>query len=300
MTAPRAATPVATSILTREFVAMGTDWYVEASGVTESVLERIADLVERDEQRFSRFRASSALSRLNAERVSNDAELARCLRAAEVFRRDTAGAFDAGIGAAMVAAGYERDFAELSQWCASTRSRAQPSERLRIWCDGRRVGLHGQGQIDLGGVAKGWTVDRAGRCLESAGAMNWLIDAGGDIAVGGAVALERPIAVGLTGLTLGLSRGAVATSSTLKRAWNTTDGRKHHIIDPRRGVPTSQAFVQATVRAPGASTADALATAMLVDPAATTAALPKHRAEAILVGRGGEVFMSPGMAAHLR
>jgi thiamine biosynthesis lipoprotein len=298
--APATARDTGVDVVTHEFAAMGTEWYVEASGVPGAAVERIAGLVEREEERFSRFRASSALSRLNDERLSEDAELVRCIEAAEVFRGATAGAFDAGVGDAVIAAGYSRDFDELTSPTLTDEGSSPSSPRLCMESDGRRIALIGEGRIDLGGIAKGWTVDLAARQLQSDRPRTWLIDAGGDIAVGGTEPTERLIAVGLTGLTVGLSEGAIATSSTMKRAWNTTSGRKHHIIDPRRGVPTQNGFVHATVRAPIASTADALATAMLTDPVATTRALSKYRAEAILVGHDGGVYMSPGMKEHLR
>lgn len=302
MTTAIAPTETYSETLSIEFRAMGTDWYVEAVGVSDEKLAYMPVLVEREEQRYSRFRDDSLLSQLNRERSVSDGMLALLAAEAQAIQRATGGAFNAAVGDAVIAAGYRCDFAELSQAVTeAAEATEEPSApELRIAVSGSQVRLEGDGQLDLGGIAKGWTADLVARFLRGVGAKRWLVDAGGDIAMGGPEAEERLIAVALTGLTIGVREGAVATSSTLKRAWDTPRGRKHHIIDAARGVPTEHEYVLATVLAPCAATADALATAMLAEPELGDRALAEHEAQAILVTGEGDAFMSPGMSGYLR
>jgi len=282
-----------------EFRAMGTDWYVEAIGVSAEQLAQASVLVEREEQRCSRFRDDSALSLLNRERSATDGGLALLVAQALALREATEGAFDPAVGDAVIAAGYRCDFDELIRTTVNAVD-AGGRAQLEVVVEGQEVRLEGSGRLDLGGIAKGWTADLVGRYLSGVTASRWLVDAGGDIVVGGAEPEEQLIGVELTGLTIGLSAGAVATSSTHQRAWETPQGPKHHIIDPTRGAPTDHEYVLATVLANCAATADALATALLADPERATEMLARHQAEAILVTRSGDTFMSPAMAQQLR
>ena len=278
---------------------MGTDWYVEALGVSDEQLAQVSVVVEREEQRCSRFREDSMLSVLNRERVVTDGRLALLAANAMAIREATWGAFDPAVGDAVIAAGYSCDFDELRGLAVEIPE--PPCEAdLQLLIDGQVVRLDGVGQLDLGGIAKGWTADLVTRYLRGLGAQRWLVDAGGDIVVGGKELEERLIGVELTGLTIGISEGAVATSSTQERAWDTPLGPKHHIIDPTRSEPTDHEYVLATVVASCAATADALATAMLANPELGDRALTGHEAQAILVTRSGDAFMSPGMAGYLR
>lgn len=295
---------------TLEFRAMGTTWRVAADGVDAETLATVPALVEIEEQRFSRFRADSTLSRLNDERRTSDRTLAALIRQALRISAATAGAFDPTTGAAVIAAGYDRTFDALSTVLGASADQAvtpAATQRPNIEFDGDCVRLLGEGAVDLGGIAKGSTADRVGELLTDVGCSRWLVDAGGDILIGGRPGwrTDEPIAVELTGLTVGLVAGAVATSSTLRRAWDTPLGRMHHIISPRDARPTCGSYVLATVVAPTAAIADALATALLVDPPATVAALSAfgiHEvpAEALLIDQQGNASMTPGMEQVLR
>jgi len=270
MTTALASAEKRTETLSIDFRAMGTDWCVEAVGVSEEKLAYMPVLVEREEQRYSRFRDDSVLSQLNRDRSASDGNLALLVSEAQAIERATTGAFSTTVGDAVIAAGYSCDFDRLA-------TEATAAE-----------------------LAPPITADLVARFLRGVGATQWLVDAGGDIAMGGDEAEERLIAVEMTGLTIGLTEGAVATSSTLKRSWDTPLGRKHHIIDPGRGVPTEHEYVMATVLAGSAATADALATAMLAEPELGDRALAAHDAQAILLTRRGDAFMSPEMSGYLR
>lgn len=249
------------------FRAMNTEWYLATMGGSRDALlaaERIAHDAER---RLSRFRAGSAFSRLNDGRALRDRELAAVLRLALRFRRSTRGAFDPAVGGALIAAGYDRSFEQIDRGGTDTATAvaavaaAPDPRRPEILVDGDRVRLIGEGRIDLGGIVKGWAVDRVARRLAGDGASAVLADGGGDLrALGTLPACGAaddtpgwPVAVG-DGLTLRLAGGAVATSSGSRRRWRTASGEAHHIVSPEGGWSAPVRVRTATVVADDATT----------------------------------------------
>jgi thiamine biosynthesis lipoprotein len=107
--------------------------------------------------------------------------------------------------------------------------------------------------LDLGGIAKGWTADRAAEHVRRLAP--WaIVDAGGDLravgdlpADGLQIGLEHPFDPQVEALRLALTEGALATSSTVRRSWGPN---LHHLIDPRTGRPAATDVVQATTWAP--------------------------------------------------
>lgn len=277
-----------------EFRAMNTDWWVCADGVTD--LASSEELVRHIEERLSRFRPESALSRLNREREVDDATVAAVMRRALVMREVTGGAFDPAVGGAVIAAGYSRSFEELEHTAPSAV--ASPG-RPRVLVDGSHVRLEGPGSVDLGGIAKGWTVDQVARHLEGLGARSYVVDGGGDIRVRGTDAERRPWPLGVADShAVRLDHGAVCTSSRRKRRWTTAAGWAHHIIDPTTDEPAAGDIHEAVVIAADATTADALATTLIADPSRGLAAVTRVGASA-MVCRDDGWSMTPSMERYL-
>lgn len=117
--------------------------------------------------------------------------------------------------------------------------------------------------IDLGGIAKGWTVQGIANILNINGVPYGSLNAGGDLIVwnenGGepwTVEIEDPrihldthrsSSMSSTLLTFPIHHGAVATSGTAKRRWVHQDTIKHHLIDPRTRMPSNSDVLQATI-----------------------------------------------------
>jgi FAD:protein FMN transferase len=138
----------------REFSAMGTSWWISAD---VPALEEAEAEVWSVERTLSRFLPESALSRLNARRAAIDPVLAEVTRVALNLSEITRGAFDPTLGARLAELGYDRPFDEIGR---PARARPFDGARPRVSVRGDRVRLEGSGALDLGGVAKGWTVDR--------------------------------------------------------------------------------------------------------------------------------------------
>jgi len=125
--------------------------------------------------------------------------------------------------------------------------------------------------VDLGGIAKGYAIDLAAQAMAEAGARSALVDIGGDMRMVGdagdgrrwTIKVRDPREGDHPPMLLSLADVAVATSGDYARYFVVGDERFSHIIDPRTGWPVRD-VPSATVVAPDATTADALATAASV------------------------------------
>lgn len=276
------------------FRSMGTD--VELLGPAHAAFAGAAAIVreifESDDRRYSRFRAESELSRVNAGAgywMSVSPPFAELLAFAIEAARGTEGRFDPTVLDAVIAAGYDRDFDELLAGARAALRPPRPCGRFdEIELEGHRVRLPAGVGLDLGGVAKGWCVDRAAGAAVDAGLPWALVNAGGDLRIAGEVPQAIPVAIeDPEGATLEAGRvqlhaGALATSSTTRRAWG--DGL-HHLIDPATGAPASGDVLQATVWAPTCAEAEVAAKdALLRGPCSL------ERRSGVLVLRDGRIL----------
>jgi thiamine biosynthesis lipoprotein len=154
----------------------------------------------------------------------------------------------------------------------------------------KAVLLAPQVQLDLGGIVKGWAVRRLAEWMKREGKIaRGLVNAGGDLMAWGrhdgqpqpwGIAIENPWRpdedIGL----LQLACGAAATSSRLGRAWQTDQGRMHHLIDPRTMRPSRSDTVQCTVTGPDPIVCDVWAKTICILGSEEGAALLKRQAPA--------------------
>ena len=282
------------------FRAMGTDIALIGPEAAEaraaaSATHAVRSTFEREEMRFSRFRATSELTAVNqtagrTTKVSRPfaALVRRALGAAE----RTGGLFDPTVLPALVAAGYDRGFDEVLAGARGALHPTSPCGRWRaVHLVGRRVHIPAGVALDLGGIAKGWTADLAAEAAVGAGLPWALVNAGGDLRIAGdapevEVSIEDPGAPDMECARLRLSSGAVATSSVVARAWG--EGF-HHLIDPRTGRPAGGDVIQATVWAPSCVEAEVLAKAVLLGGPTAAADVPT----AIVTTAGDLVLCMP-------
>ena len=234
------------------FRSMGCQ--IVVAGASAEAQRGIEVLFAQRDAVFSRFRPDSELNSVNAARggiVRLSPLFTSTLRAALDAAEATDGLVDPTLGAAIEAAGYTRDFAELLPDPRPAGLAATGSWRsLRL--AGRLLFLPVDVKLDLNGVVKALAVDDALELLEGDG----FVSAGGDLAARGGldVALPRGGAVRLT-------RGALATSGSSERAWLRGGKRQHHLIDPRTGRPAESPWEQVTVCGDSCLTADIAARA---------------------------------------
>lgn len=157
----------------------------------------------------------------------------------------------------------------------------------------------------LNSFTKSYIADRAARAAMTAGATGSLVNIGGDIAMQGdmreTVSIVDPFANGENTAPIDTVRTgfAVATSGSYRRGYDIEGQHFSHIVDPRSG-HTAEQIVSATVVAPSAVDAGALATAMSVlnvNEGQQMAALYVPAAEYLLIGRDGGRIASRGWYA---
>ncbi len=265
-----------------EFRAMGCQMLAVVDRETEPAGERLAQVpgwFEVWEQRLSRFRPDSELSRAN-DLAGTPVALSPvlwevCLAALDAARL-TAGLVQPTLLSALEAAGYDRSFDGLPADGSSSTALAPATDpqawtRVNLVKTSRSLIAPADIRLDLGGIAKGWAADRAAQRLAARGPA--LVDAGGDVAVSGPMAAGQgwPIGVadpssesGALVETIRLRRGGVATSGRDYRRWHHDGAWQHHILDPRTGRPAQTDVVSATVVAPCAQLAESAAKAALI------------------------------------
>jgi FAD:protein FMN transferase len=269
--------------VSRSFQAMNTGVELvvclpeDQKSVADSALTSVQNLFHEVETRLSRFRAESELSQLNrsaGQSFKASDWLFEIISAALRSAQLTGGIFDPSILPSLISAGYDRSFETLPEsrcFPSADRALSRPSwQAIKLDSQTRSVFLPAGCAVDFGGIAKGWTVDRAGGCLTRFN--NFAVNAGGDILVGGNQADGSPWSVGIEDpfnlkpnlLILYLSGLAVCTSSIAKRKWLLNGVSQHHLIDPRTGLPASSGIVSVTVIAGSAVLAETLSKSALI------------------------------------
>ena len=237
-----------------------------AAAAAEATLHRMSEL----EALLSRYVDSSEVSRLAARgRIDGASDaLLDVLRIAQRVSELGEGAFDVTVQPLLdlYRAGLPAD-REIELAMERVGHRA-----LRL--EGRSVTLDRPGmRLTLDGVGKGYVVDEGVSLLKRHGFPSVFVDAGGDLVASGSKSAGRPWRIGIRNPRPGLALHArfdvrdraVATSGDYMQPF-TPDFAQHHIVDPRTG-RSAPGLASATVIAPDAATADALATlAMVLGP----------------------------------
>ena len=260
--------------------------FVEITG-DEGAIEAGFEAIERAHRLMSAHEPDSDLSRINRfaheQPVEVDSWTAAVLERAFFWSRHSEGAFDVvAAGAAAIASGY------LPLHDGQPRPVAAHWTRMEM-C-GRTLKLQKPACVDLGGIAKGFAVDRAVAAMKATGCESGLVNAGGDIA--GFGPQPWPVQVVQPSdrraiANVAISNGAIATSSVLP------DGSSGHVLMLAGGQ------VSATVCAPNAMDADALTKIVLSGSPATGRCLDIAEAQAFVVDRGGAIaaVQAPRVAA---
>lgn len=195
-----------------------------------------------------------------------------------------------------------------------------PPERVaaaRQYIDYRQIALNPKNRsvllqkegmkVGLGGIAKGYAIDRSAQILTQHGFVDFAVNAGGDLYVSSG-ASQKPWRIGLQAprdrqallAILPVANVAIATSGDYERFFIQDGKRYHHILDPATGYP-AEACQSVTIVAQRAYLADALATGIFV--LGPHAGMPLIEAlpdvEALIVGHDGAITLSSGLTAKL-
>ncbi len=290
---------------------MGTSFQIEAIGTDATELDRILALVldelRRVEDVFTVWRESE-LTRLNQRAgqgpIPVSEEMAEVIAIAVECGRVTHGAFDISYFPLRPLWDYKAEHPMLPS-PEQVQAALEFVDYRRILVDREHgtVELPAGFNLDLGGIAKGYGVDRGMQVMLEQGIENGLVQAGGDTKALGRkfdkpwqIAIKHPRRKDEVFAVLPVVNQCVQTSGDYERFFEIDGQRYHHIIDPRTGWP-SRGCMSATVIGPEATFGDGIATALCVlGPEAGLAIIEElERVEAVLVGMDGQVHLSSGL-----
>lgn len=250
------------------------DLLLPESRASDHAAAAVVALFAEWERALSRFRPDSQLSLLNARAGSAVAVgpiLLEAVEAALEAARATGGLFDPTLRLDLVRLGYDRSFDEIGDAappCGPPRGGSGGWRRVVVDRAAATVTLPVGSGLDLGGIAKGMTVDASLALLSGLGVDAALVSAGGDLAVLGLPPGRRAWGVLVGGDREGpvvpLVRGALATSGTARRRWTQGTVERHHLVDPETGEPAAGGLAQVTVAGASCRAAEAGSTAAFV------------------------------------
>lgn len=264
----------------------------------ERARQAVRALFDEWEQILSRFLVESELSRLNqrpGEPVPVSGLLYHVLATALTAARATEGIYDPALLDQLARLGYDRTFDALPTSQFDAIIPGEPGGHWRgIKVDPirRSVTLPVGIRLDFGGIAKGMAVDAALEALRQDGVYAALVNAGGDLAVLGLPPEAEHWQISVPGReqfwALPLRRGAIATSGIAHRHWRQGSTLRHHLLDPRTGLPSRSDLWSVTVVADRCEQAEVAAkVAFILGSRAGSAFLRKHHIGGLLVRQDG-------------
>ena len=313
---PRQDAPTRAPLVARRREIMSTWFELKVAGADDAeragaVLERALDEIARVEAIVSEWQPHTDVSRVNeaagGDPVVVGPETLRLLRIGQEVSGWSEGAFD--LTWAALRGLYRFDPNEPpavpTQREIDARRNLVDYRGVAINVDKRTIRLAKPGMaIGVGGIAKGYALDRVGEMLKSEGYPNYLLFAGGQVQVHGSRG-ARPWRIGIKHPRdeqnhigfFELYEGSVSTSGDYEHYFLVGSDRYHHIIDPATGRPANRSVAVTLITSQGAY-ADALSTACFVlGPARCLAFLArvKGHPQALIIDPELRIHMTPGL-----
>lgn len=237
-----------------EFKAMGTACTIQLYAANKKKAKRISDTVIADvnrlEQKYSRYRPNSLLSKINriaakGGQIKVDEETAGLLNYAATCYQQSDGLFDITSGVLRQIWQFKQQRIPDEQQIAAILNSIgwQRLNWSAPYLEFPEPGL----ELDFGGVVKEYAVDRAAVIAQESGMQYGIINLGGDIRVVGPHANGHPWVVGIQHprkqqqmvQKINLSQGALASSGDYERCIIVNDQRYGHVFNPKTGWPVS-------------------------------------------------------------
>jgi thiamine biosynthesis lipoprotein len=283
---------------------------------TQAAFNEVFTEFDRLEKLMSTWIPGSDVERVNGaagiKPVRVSAEVREVLGAARRTSEWTSGKFDVTFGALSGLWKFDHNQDNVVPDMREVRRRLPLIDYRAIQSDDTAgtVFLARKGMsIHLGGIGKGYAIDRGATILRRRGVRDFMIQSGGDIYVGG-MKDGRPWRLGIqdprgpanhTFAELDLSDGTFSTSGDYERFFMRDGRRYHHILDPANGEP-ARGSRSVTIVANDALVADGLSTGVFImGPEAGMALIEQlSDVEGVIVSAKNEVLISSGLRGKLR
>lgn len=294
--------------LYREEAIMGTRcavelWATDRNAGNAAIEAVLADM-RRIDALMSTYKPDSEISRVNAKAaiapVAVTAELFGLLQTAQQYAGLSKGVFDI----TYASVGYLYDYRQKVHPDDKALAAALPTvdyRQLKLDPVNRTVAFGKPGmRIDLGGIAKGYAVDRGIEILKARGFTHAMVNAGGDTRVSGdrfgkpwVIGIRHPDRKDEIVLRIPLVDAAFSTSGDYERYFDEGGVRYHHIIDPKTG-SSPHAVRSVTIIASNATRTDGLSKTVFIlgaqEGIAFINSIPD--ADAIVIAADGKVSYS--------
>jgi len=267
-------------------------------------------IIDEQSKISSNYDPESSISELNREGLVKSApgELVEIINISKEYNTITNGAFDITVEPVLKlwSEGLWKESEEMQKQKIAEALKLTGSSMIDV--DGSTISFTKKGmEATLGGVAKGYIVDKVIDFLKSRGIKNALVNAGGDIATIGSkpdgekwiINLENPDNLEEKIASFEVSGEAVATSGNYYRYFD-PEKEVHHIIDPRSGY-SANLCISATVIAKNATIADILATSVFVLGPQDGISLVENLdgVEAFIIGSDRSIYMTSGLDKYI-
>jgi thiamine biosynthesis lipoprotein len=291
-----------------------TAWTPDAPAVAAAFDEVLGE-IERLEALMSGWREGSDVQRLNAAagrtEVPVSTEVRNVLREARRVSEWTGGKFDVTFGALSGLWKFDHDQDDRVPDAGEVRRRLALIDYRGLDVDEdagtaflRRAGM----RVHLGGIGKGYAIDRAVELLVRRGVRDFIIQSGGDLYAAGRRG-DRPWRLGIRDprgpadrsfAALDVTDGTFSTSGDYERFFVRDGRRYHHILDPDRGEP-ARGCRSVTIVTDRAVIADGLSTGVFVLGPTEGMALIERLpgVEGVIVTEANEVLVSSGLRDRL-
>jgi len=268
--------------LTYSGKAMGTYvtvWFwTDKEPEAAKAAERVFAEMKRLDEEMTTWTDTSEVSKINAaagsgKPVAVGDETYEVIERAQDISKKSGGVFDITVGAFKGLWKFDEDMDGTLPEPAEVKKRLKAIGYKDLVLDKKKhtVYLRRKGMsITLGGIAKGYAVDKCVALLKAAGFTDFMVQAGGDMYIAGKKGTE-PWIVGIRDprgqdlfAGMPITDHSFSTSGDYERGFVGKDGiRYHHILDPRNGFP-AHASRSVTIRAKDAYTADSWSKVMFI------------------------------------
>ncbi len=298
------------AVTERRFRVMASDAHLIAVDAPDGALAEAQQMLERIEQRWSRFLPDSDISRINLADgwpvVVDPLTLTLIATMAEAWQT-THGRYDPTVLPILVADGYRSSIEEPTRVTILPATATHDGGGLAavvVDVEWLTVTAPPGLTLDPGGIGKGLAADLVVVHLLKAGVAGALVDIGGDLACAGtgpvpagwAVTVEHPDDPNVDLMTITVSAGGMATSSTRTRRWFHDGVVCHHVVDPVSGAMSDTDLAAVTVIARTGWLAEAHATAaILAGRAGLLGYLAGHDLSGLAVTTDGVLLATPDL-----
>ena len=275
---------------------LGTVVEIKIPRADSKIFSLLFDEFKRIETKYTRFRDDSYLAELNRKLgrwQKTDEETLFLIKKSLEIRKNTDNSFDITLLDTLEKLGYDKEYSFKEKKSLFYFNLDFSKEKIKV--RGNEIFL--KKRIELGGIGKGYAIDKAAQIIEKNGILDYYINAGGDIFARHknkkkewTILLEHPDFTDRAIGKIGINNLSITSSSSNRRKW----GQNHHLIDaktkkPRNDVKSIFIIAKKTIEA------DAYATALFTSGFNKAIELAKKlNLSVLIISNENKVYKSEG------